>query len=152
MTTEPDTKAGTGPRGIGGWLLLPLGGLLFASMFGLWVVGNIVSFPPVLEMVMTFDPPSLGINTLGVLVFWAFLPLLPIALLFVRSRRFPGAFIAVTVAGALFGVAYPMIEGMDYGLDTSALVSVNTILPAVWAVGWSWYMLKSARVRNTFVN
>ena len=25
-------------------------------------------------------------------------------------------------------------------------------LEAVWFLGWSWYMLKSTRVRNTFVN
>lgn len=152
MTIEPAPADASGPRGIGGWLLLPIGGLVFASIFGLWLIGNIVAFPAMLEQVLAFDPPSLSSNTLGILVFWAFLPLLPITLLLVRSRHFPIAFIVVSVAGALFGFAYPLIEAIDYGLDTGALISVNTVLPAAWTAAWSWYMLKSARVRNTFVN
>lgn len=151
MATSPDTSTGAGPRGIGGWLLVPFGGLIVASLAGLWLIGNILAFPPMLEMVLALSPVSLSINTLGVLVFWAFLPLLPIALLLVRSRRFPAAYIAVTVAGGLFGFASPFIEAIDYPLDTGVLISVNTVLPAVWAAGWSWYMLRSARVRNTFV-
>jgi hypothetical protein len=152
MTRESPSPEASGPSGVGGWLLLPVGGLLFAAIFGIWTISGIVTMPDALALALSFDPPSLSINLIGVLIFWALLPLIPLALLLMRSRYFPIAFIIVSVAGAVFGFASPLIEAIDYSLDTGALASVNTLLPAAWTAGWSWYMLKSVRVRNTFVN
>lgn len=150
MTAEPSAKGDPTPRGIGGWLLIPIGGLLFAAISGLWSIYGVVSFAPARELALAFDPASLTINFLGVAISWGVLPLIPLALLLLRSRHFPSAFIIAGVCLVAFGFISPFVEAIDYPLDPGAFT--NAIIPAIWVAGWSWYILKSARVRNTFVS
>ena len=150
MSAEPVAADTQKPRGIGGWLLIPIGGLLFAAISGLWTIYGVVSFAPARELALAFDPASLSINFIGVAIFWGLLPLIPIVLLLMRSRYFPVAFIIGGVFLAAFGFVSPFIEAIDYPLDPGAFF--NAVIPAIWVAGWSWYMLQSARVRNTFVN
>ena len=150
MTTEPATETATPePSGIGGWLLIPIAGLLLVAIAGTWTIIEIAIDPAMRDIILSFAKPSLSIDLLGVALFWSLLPLVATALLLMRSQRFPLAYIVSAIAIAAFGFAAPLIETIDYTLDVGSLV--NAIVPAAWCLGWSWYMLKSARVRNTFV-
>ena len=150
MTTEPATETATPePNGIGGWLLIPIAGLLLVAIAGTWTIIEIAIDPGMREIILSFAKPSLSIDLLGVALFWSLLPLIAIFLLLMRSRRFPAAYVVSAIAIGIFGFAAPLIEQIDYTLDMGSLL--NATVPAVWCLGWSLYMLKSVRVKNTFV-
>jgi hypothetical protein len=150
MIAEPTPETvPTEPNGIGGWLLIPIAGLLLVAIAGTWTIIEIAIDPAMRDLILSLAKPSLSIDLIGIALFWSVLPLIAIVLLFMRSRHFPMAYVVASIAIAIFGFAAPLIEQIDYRLDPGSLV--NAIVPAIWCVGWAWYMLKSVRVKNTFV-
>ena len=148
MSGVSPSRAGV-PLGLGGWLLLPAAGLLATIAIGTYGIAGVITSPRALAVAL-FTGPSLSIACLGIVVFWIVLPSLAALLLLLRHRLFPAGFIVVNVALALFGLAEPLTFAIDYGFSPESLL--YAAIPAVWFLGWSWYMVKSVRVRNTFVN
>lgn len=136
------------PRGIGGWLLLPAAGLVLSVGVGLYGISDIVMVPEMLSTAL-FYKASISLIFIGTVLFWIGLPVAALVLLLLRSRRFPRAFIAASVAQAAFGVLDTIIMDIDYDFSPTSLL--YGAIPAVWFLGWSWYMLSSIRVKNTFV-
>jgi hypothetical protein len=150
--TEPAAATETAapePRGIGGWLLLPIASLLFVVITGTWTTIEVLADPGMRSVAFSFQPPWMTIGFIGVIIFWSILPLIVVALLLMRSRSFPIAFIISGVTLVLFGFVEPLITALQ-AFDWGAFF--NAFVPAFWVAGWSKYMLSSVRVRNTFVN
>ena len=151
-----------GPRGIGGWLILPMIGLFvfpvrvaislvtdYAPLFqgGIW--GNLTT--PGSEVYHPlWAPVIIGeiFCNVGFLLFAAAL----LYLLFARSHRFPRAFIAFALANLAFIVGDAVIAWQIPAVAARGLegVGAETARAAVVAAIWVPYMLVSKRVRNTF--
>jgi len=149
MTELSASAPGLTPRGIGGWLLLPVAGLLLTIAVGLYSLSDIVLLPGVLQVALT-SSVSLTIELIGTALLWVLLPAATLVLLALRSRHFPAAFVAANIGLAAFNVLDPFISAVDYGFYVDSVL--YAAVPAVWFLGWSWYMLNSVRVKSTFVN
>jgi hypothetical protein len=144
ISAEPRNR-----RGIGGWLLLPAAGLVATVGIGLYGISDILTAPGALPVALSTGP-SLSIAFTGTVLFWIVLPAVALVLLAPRHRLFPAAFIVANVGLAAFGLVEPFTFAIDYGLSVESLLYAT--IEAVWFLGWSWYMLASARVKTTFVN
>ena len=137
------------PRGLGGWLRVPAASRILAAGGGLYAIADVVTSPEMLSVAL-FYQAWLTIDFVGTLVFWIGLPAVAIILQLMRSRRFPAAF-DVTAAGiALFGFVEPFFLAVD--LRVYSVTLLYSMIPGMWFLAWSWYMLASVRVKTTFVN
>ena len=137
------------PHGIGGWLLVPVAGLVLTVGVGLYGISDIATSLDMLSLAL-FYKASITIEAVSVVLFWIALPAIAIGLLLVRSRHFPRAFVIANVALAVSSVLDPFFIAIDYDFSPNSLLYAAIL--AVWFLGWSWYMLTSARVKATFVN
>lgn len=151
-----------GPRGIGGWLILPAIGLFvfpvrvaislitdYWPLFQGGVWRNLTA--PGSEVYHPLWAPVIAVE----IAFKAGFVLLDLALLyllFARSHRFPKAFIAFALLYLAFvvgdaAVAWQIPAVAARGLEgVGAEVAPSLVVAAIWVP----YMLVSKRVRNTF--
>jgi hypothetical protein len=140
-TAEASTNSE--PKGIGGWLVIPIVGLAIILALGLFHLALIVArLENLAEM---FTKPEYEVGTRltfvwGIAMYFV-IPLVPAVLLVRKSRLFPWAYIAWTL---LFAGTVLFAAARD-GFFTS-------IIPVVWAIVWTPYLLMSKRIKNTFVN
>ncbi|MCX8569720.1 DUF2569 family protein [Aminobacter sp. MET-1] len=159
MTIQPPITEDE-PKGLGGWLILPMVGLLAAPLLGLGHFGLLLSFGKVrlpelqLDLLRTsffpyvfFYVASSILGPIGLLV-----------LMFRKKRSFPSMYwrwavlnIALVVMDLALAVAF--FGGLFRG-RTSLL---DYVLTALWRAGGLYgigiiYMRRSLRVRNTFIN
>ncbi|MEX2141146.1 MAG: DUF2569 domain-containing protein [Pirellulales bacterium] len=153
-----------GPEGIGGWLLLPLLGLIFTPIrCSLYLaIKNIPIFTEGHFSQLT-DPNFAGYHSLwapllimelvgnaliGVLAIWG------LVLMFRKAKAFPRFMIIFYTAGLVF-VTIDTMMGLQipYLAEEGRRVFVKQMIQAaIPAAIWIPYMLVSKRVRNTFVN
>lgn len=138
----------TEPKGIGGWLILPMLGTLTSPLF---VLHGIVEIVPALERDIT---TGLRILLISEIIFNSCLVVgwvVAAVWLFKHKRSFPSLFITmlvVSMAGMLVDalIAVSIFEAQlapdDYRSVARGLVSLLI---------WAPYMAKSKRVRNTFI-
>jgi hypothetical protein len=145
-----------GPKGIGGWLILPLIGLCFTPVI---LARELSTAARMLEVWDTLTTPGSGayhplwgasivFDLAGGLLLLAFTVVVAIHF-FRKSRHTPRLMIAWLVAR----VAFPMVSVALTGAITSTgLGGVVTLTPMVLgSVLWSAYFVRSVRVKNTFV-
>jgi hypothetical protein len=131
------------PKGIGGWLVIPIIGLAIILALGLFQLAHIAlrweSFAELL-IKPEYDV-GMRLTFLWGISIYSVIPLVPAVLLLRKSRFFPWAYIAwmFLFAGTVLFVA------ARTGFFTS-------IIPVVWAIIWTPYLLMSRRIKNTFVN
>lgn len=157
-----DEPFSSGPRGIGGWLLLPAIGLpvsilrLMTQSVGLWPAftpetwealtsAGSASYHPLWLPLMLFElVGNVGLVVLACLTTWLF---------FQRRSSLPKVFIAFVAGAAL-------IVSLDLALTLAIPSAAARLKPSDWGEGfrsilsaaiWSAYFLKSERVRRTFV-
>ena len=130
-------------------MLVPLTSLVLSVVAGLYGISDVVTSPEMLSLALSYKA-SISVGFVGTVRFWIVLPAGALVLLLMRSRRFPLGFVVSNVALALFNLLDPFIVAIDYGFSANSLL--YAAIPAVWFLGWSWYMLKSVRVKTTFVN
>ena len=116
---------------------------------GLYGISDIATSLEMLSLALSYKV-SITIGVISVLLFWIVLPAVAGGLLVLRSRHFPQAFVIANVALAGSGFLDPFVMAIDYDFSPSSLFYATLL--AVWFLGWSWYMLTSVRVRNTFIN
>ena len=155
----------SGPRGIGGWLILPLLGLVWAAatqVFGLNYLGDTTL------LAAHLDGPqgaAVAFKLVGNLVLQLAAPVVLCALAVGRKRKFPVAYIVFTIVDAAFVVTdfvvirstFPQAPGPEKaGVHTGPIMTpemIGTFLgPILGLFIWSPYMYFSKRVKNTFVN
>jgi hypothetical protein len=152
-----------GPRGLGGWLILPAIGLVALPL--LWIYSLITDYVPIFregywEVLTTpgsgaYDPlwrSLLLFELIGTALFVA-VDLVLIVLFFRKSPLFPRCYVAFLAATVAFAIGeFVLVQGIDILADdgnTSAIGDlVRGIIPAAI---WIPYTLRSRRVRNTFV-
>lgn len=147
-----DGGTGTGyvePRGIGGWLILIVIGQIVGILRLLKAIVDDLDvykqLPERLHWVVTFE---LVLNA----TFLAFVVYVT-TIMFRELRSFPKLWIGQAVAAILL----PLIDAFVVLSATNVaagpvLIQLGQVVPMAIAAGiWTWYMLVSKRVRNTFV-
>ena len=143
------TLPASGPTGLGGWLLLPLAGLVATVLIGIYGISDVLGSLETLLRTLSYKA-SITVEIVGVVALWVLLPAFSLVLLAMRSRHFPTIFVLNNIALAVFGILDPVILAIDYSFSPKAVL--YGAIPAVWFLGWTWYMLVSVRVKTTFVN
>ncbi len=151
-------------RGLRGWLLLVGLGVLISPIYlGFSVYQDAVLFTDgTVRLISTFAPSyspflrcELLVLTLACLT-WAYI----LCLYFLKSRLFPRWYIGAQVGMIVWWIVdYAMMKTIADGAGLLKEVmqeQLNTLEPAVfrtvpYAIIWVLYMLKSKRVRATFV-
>jgi hypothetical protein len=135
------------PRGIGGWLILVMLGLVIAPFFALGALGQGFTF---LANDMTSGVRifviSIIIFNLSMMIAW----IVAAIRFFKRKRSFPKFFIMVLMIDFLGVLIFTFIEA---GVFDSPLTWENykeLIRPLVSLLIWAPYIARSKRVRNTF--
>lgn len=148
-----------GPRGIGGWLILSvvmLVLLIVAAGLQLTLFSDVVELASSLPTIQRYIiSAQIVFNALlGIIC-----PIVLLVLLFQKKRSFPRLFVGWALVFAVFAVINRLAATLMFGgilsdawrqlLSPSNLQSlILSILPVVIFIP---YMLKSRRVRNTFV-
>ncbi len=149
-----------GPKGIKGWLILPVIGLFLTPLLQIFYLGStfILINSPEWEDVTTpgregyhflFKPSiyiELGFNILFVL-FCIYL----IVLLFQKKKLFPKVIITyyiITILGDL--IVTSLVNQIN---ESFSVPDVSISIPAfISSIVWIIYFKRSKRVKNTFVN
>jgi hypothetical protein len=156
----PPPVSATGPTGIGGWLVLPMLGMIATPILQLIqlsslgsTLGNVSSLGPLVSNLI-------WIETLLNFGLFVVAPGLLLIQFFGKRRAFPRWYIAWTAASAVFVVVDLMVgyaafhqayeaSGTPF-FDRDTLRALASAL--VGACVWIPYMLNSVRVKNTFIN
>jgi len=148
------------PEGIGGWLILPLIGIVLSPVTGLTQVGTYLGLGESWAYLNSGQKIFLVAEAAGVLATAIVIPVVLLVLLFRKLKAFPRfyvawaiiniAFLFVDLVGAklLFGEVFEQ-QGLEF-FDGDTIKSIVRALALV--VIWTPYMLMSRRVTNTFVN
>jgi hypothetical protein len=149
----------SGPAGIGGWLILPMLGMILTPIAQLI---TLIGASSTLSHLDRFGPLVSGLAMLEGLFNFGLFFVVPVLLLiqfFGASERFPRWYIAWTVASAIFVVLDLIVgwalfhtafiaSGRPF-FDRDAMRAVFGALARLCI--WVPYMMHSERVRNTFV-
>ncbi len=153
----------TGPKGLGGWLVLPAIGMIIAPLITLNTIGSdfftiftsgsweALTTPGTEAYHWLWKPTLIYeiVGNVGLIIF----DLVLLVLFFTKSHRFPTLYIALLISNVLFvmsdlflAMQIPVVAGnSDFG-------SLRELIrAAVGATIWIPYMLVSKRVKNTFV-
>ena len=167
----PAEEVTSGPKGIGGWLLLPAIGVSITPIFGVVGLFTALSSPLTLNLFALISHGLLGIFSaifglyeilfkLLIVVASAFL----FYLFFTERYIFPKFYILCTVLSIFLsffeiGFIYILTKYIDIPGTTSQDISKeisseisNTIILILPAMIWFSYFSNSRRVKNTFTN
>lgn len=162
MSAPVSSVAPDGPKGLGGWLILPIVGLVLLpiNMLLTLYTDYLPIFGKGLWPVLTtpggaaYHPlwAPLLVTEIGGNFFFIGFALLLLLLCFRKSPRFPRLYIAFMVANLVFVVVDTVLGNQipavgEQGTGWTSLAIGRALLGcAIWIP----YMLKSERVRNTF--
>jgi hypothetical protein len=153
---EQDEK---GPKGIGGWLILPLLGLVispFAGAFGVWQTVN-ETFPILNQLLPSQGAFVVG-ETIALVVLQVLIPPVLLILMFRQSRHFPRFYVALLLVLGVYtvidlSIAWWLFEDFYQSTGTPFWdrETIRALTQAIIGVMiWIPYMMRSRRVRNTF--
>jgi hypothetical protein len=146
--------------GIGGWLILPILGLIatpLLQLYGLLSVGDTLQFATQLggaRQMLIFG------EVIGNFLIFLILPVVLLVLLVQKKRTFPRLYVVFSVVSAAFFfldlfLGYLLFAEV-YQSGTVEFFNRDTIRGIIGSLAglviWTPYMLSSVRVRNTFVN
>ena len=148
----------TGPVGIGGWLILPMLGLIATPIVQLI---NLMGLTETLSHLDQLGPLLSNLVTLEAILNFGLFVVVPGILLvqfFGRTQKFPRWYIAWTAVSAVFVVADLFIGyaafHQAYEASGTPFFNRETMRALVGALAgvciWIPYMMNSVRVRNTF--
>jgi FtsH-binding integral membrane protein len=148
QSTATASSPASEPTGMGGWLILPMIGLMAAPLFGLSHLSLPIKEPL----------PKLHVNFLysGLVAYAVTSIVLPAGLLiimFMKKRNFPRLY----VAWALVNIVFVVLHLLAATFLFRATSLLDAILSGLWrgvglyGVGIP-YMRNSRRVRNTFIS
>jgi hypothetical protein len=148
------------PVGIGGWLILPIIGILLTPLRALSLIGTYSEMSEAMPYLSTAQKVFVTIEILVNAVFMVIAPIVLLILLFKRMALFPRVFIIWGLANiaflvldligaqALFGEVMAQTGTPLFDAETVKEFGRGIVLSLVWVP----YMALSRRVKNTFVN
>jgi len=158
--TQPSApSAREGPEGIGGYLIVPMLGLVFMPLAGLIVFKHHIGLSEYFSMLTGAQKAFVVAEIFGYLAIAVACPLGLLVLLFGKKRAFPRlytAWAAVSPVAVLVDLAAAKIllgdifETQGVALfdgETAKSIQGSIVYSAIWII----YLQKSRRVQNTFV-
>jgi hypothetical protein len=146
--TDAGATLPTEPKGIGGWLILPM---LTTLVSPLLILRTIVETFPALETELSSGLRAFVIGeivfNLALIVGWFFVAVQ----LFRHRRSFPGLFIAMLAVGFAGLLADAIIGVWAYAVEIGPEDYRDLARNVIALLIWTPYMAKSKRVRNTFI-
>lgn len=147
-----------GPEGIGGWLILPMLGLILTPLTGLVGLKDYIGLSETFHLLTVPQQIFLVVEIIGNLVIAVILPIILLVLLFSKKLGFPRLYIAWAIANLVFVLADLIAAKILFGdvfeaqgvslIDQETARSIGRSI--VLVVIWIPYMLNSQRVQNTF--
>ncbi len=160
MSTIDSAVSGVGPSGLGGWLILPIIGLVLSPFVG--VVNVLQTLPLLQDMshLTGFQVAFVFIEMAFNIVLQFIGPIFLLIQLFGKRQSFPRLYvtlIATCLAWVIIDLAAAYIIFIDvYSSGAVAFwdrETVRTVMQSIIAaVIWIPYMSNSLRVKNTFIN
>lgn len=160
VQTGGDRSPASGPVGIGGWLVLPIIGLVITPLRGLFHLASYAELFQSLAVLTVGQRVFLVSEFIGNLIFLLVLPVVLLVLLFRKSASFPWLFVIWAAGGLAFLIIDLAVAQILFGdvlaasnqqlLDSESIPEV--IRSLVLAVVWIPYIRMSKRVANTFVH
>lgn len=148
-----------GPEGIGGWLILPMIGLIGTPIRAIFQLSQMASVWDNLQYLTAAQTAFIFIEAIGnVFIIIAF-PIFLLVLFFNRKQSFPRFYVIWAIAEVAFTIAdliaAKILFGDVFEASGTELMDSDTwqdllrglVLVAIWVP----YMLNSRRVRNTFI-
>jgi hypothetical protein len=148
--TTPRVQPEPAPHGVAGWLLLPMLGTLLTP---LWLAKGIYEMVLLLFTVAIENPALKGFITvelvlnLGLCIGWFY----ALYLLARYRAQYPPLFIVLSLAILIFLIADVAVLHFGFGLPVQPNDLAAIMGALIFAAIWAPYMLRSRRVRNTFV-
>jgi hypothetical protein len=159
MTQTPATPD-AGPAGIGGWLILPIIGLVVTLFRGLLTLLDVAGLGGMSDRLTQAQMIFVIGEIIGNFLVQFLLPLVLLVLVAQKKRSFPRLYIIWAVLAAVFLVGDLLLANIlfreVFASGAAELLDRDT-LRALFSTGilvvvWVPYMLNSRRVKNTFVN
>ncbi|WP_274627762.1 DUF2569 domain-containing protein [Arvimicrobium flavum] len=155
-----DLPAREGPEGIGGWLVLPIIGLILTPIQGVVQIGQYMGLMQSFEFLTGPQATLLVLEIIANVAIAIVLPAYLLRLLFSRKREFPRTYVVWAGINLAFLIADLMAAKILFGQAMAAArmtpiesETTQTFLRAIAMMAiWVPYMLNSRRVRNTFVH
>jgi hypothetical protein len=150
MVAVPQAPAVAEPRGIGGWLILPVIGTLVSPL--------IAAYAAFQDAVVLLNNSTLStglaafivvelLYNLALVIAWIFAAVL----LFSHKRSYPHLFVALLVITLIGTVLDLVVAGTVFDMTIDSNDIRSTVRSVVGLAIWGPYMHKSVRVKNTFV-
>ena len=160
--TQTDAPAApeAGPTGIGGWLVLPIVGLVLTLFRGLLSILDFGDLEGIADRLTQAQVTFVIAEIVGHFLIQFLLPLALLVLLSQKKRSFPRVYVVWALLAAAFLVGDLIVADMLFGevfaSGAAEMFDEETIRAlastAILVVVWVPYMLVSRRVKNTFVN
>lgn len=161
MTIAQLPAAEDEPKGLGGWLILPMIGLLAAPLFGLGHFGLPLGFAK--AELPEFQVDLLKTSFFPYVLFYVVSsilgPIWLLVLMFKKKRSFPSMYVIWAVLNLALIVVDLALACAFFGelFRTRATSLLDFVLTSLWRAAGLYgigiiYMRRSLRVRNTFIN
>lgn len=160
MTQADGASASREPVGIGGWLILPIIGLIVTPVRGLFHLASYTDLFGTMAQLTGGQAAFIIVEFIGNIAVLLVLPVILLVLLARKSVSFPRLYVVWAAAGLAFItldiIAAQFFFGDILAASGQALLDEETlgelVRSVVTAAIWIPYMRLSRRVANTFVN
>lgn len=159
MQASVQTSA-DGPSGIGGWLILPILGMVATPLRGIFHLASYGEMLQLMDQLTSGQITFIVVEFIGNAIVLLVMPIVLLVLLFRKSASFPRWFIVWAAVGLVFVILDLITAQVLFGeilaaanlplLDTDTMREIARSI--ITAVVWIPYMRVSRRVANTFVN
>ncbi len=158
--TDAAVSAERVPEGFGGWLIVPIIGLVVTPLRAVFHLADYGELFASTERLPAGLSAFLMLEFVGNIVFLLVLPIILLVLLFRKSASFPRMFIMWAAGGLAFSVLDLFTTQVLFGdilaatgqTPLDAEVIQELIRSIILVVVWIPYMRASRRVANTFIN